>query len=69
VQPDLLVVCDESKLDKGSVNGPLDLMIEIVSPSNTHSELFRKFNYYLKAGVCEYWVVDLESMTAYPLPC
>jgi len=61
VQPDLLVVCDEGKLDKGSVNGSPDLVIEIVSPSNTHSELFRKFNYYLKAGVREYWVVDPES--------
>jgi len=61
VQPDLLVVCDESKLDKGSVNGPPDLAIEIVSPSNTYSELFRKFNYYLKAGAREYWVIDPES--------
>ena len=61
VQPDLLVVCDESKIDKGSINGPPDLIIEIVSPSNTHSELFRKFNYYLEAGVREYWVVDPES--------
>ena len=60
VQPDLLVVCDESKLDKGSVNGPPDLVVEIVSPSNTYSELFRKFNYYLEAGVQEYWVIDPE---------
>ena len=60
VQPDLLVVCDKSKLDKGSVNGAPDLIIEIASPSNTHSELFRKFNYYLKAKVREYWVVDPE---------
>jgi len=65
VQPDLLVVCDEGKLDKGSVNGPPDLVIEIVSPSNTHSELFRKFNYYLEAGVREYWVVDPESRIAH----
>ena len=60
VQPDLLVVCDQCKLGKGSVNGPPDLIIEIVSPSNTHSELFLKFQYYLKAGVREYWVVDPE---------
>jgi len=60
VQPDLLVVCDKSKLSKGSVDGPPDLVIEIVSPSNTYSELFLKFNYYLKAGVREYWVIDPE---------
>jgi len=60
VQPDLLVICDKTKLAKGSVDGAPDLVIEIVSPSNTHSELFLKFNYYLKAGVREYWVIDPE---------
>ena len=61
VQPDLLVVCDETTIDKGSINGAPDLVIEIVSPSNSYSELFRKFHYYLKAGVREYWVVDPEE--------
>ena len=60
VQPDLLVVCDKNKLGKGSVEGTPDLVMEIVSPSNKHSELFLKFNYYLKAGVKEYWVIDPE---------
>jgi len=64
VQPDLLVVCDKDKLDKGSVNGPPDLIIEIFSPSNTRGDLFRKFNYYLEAGVREYWVIDPESRSA-----
>ena len=58
VQPDLLVVCDKNKLGKGAVNGAPDLVVEIVSPSNTHSELFLKFQYYLQAGVREYWIVD-----------
>ena len=61
VQPDLLVVCDNKKLGKGSVNGAPDLVIEIVSPSNTHSQLFHKFQYYLEAKVREYWVVDPEE--------
>jgi len=61
VQPDLLVVCDESKLGKASVNGPPDMIIEIFSPSNSSSELLRKFNYYLEAGVREYWVLDPET--------
>ena len=56
-QPDLLVVCDDKKLSKGSVDGPPDLVIEIISPSNTHSQLFYKFHYYLEAGVREYWTV------------
>ena len=61
IQPDLLVVCDEKKLGKNSVNGAPDLAIEIVSPSNTHRELFLKFQYYLEAGVREYWVIDPEE--------
>ena len=58
VQPDLLVVCDTNKLGKGSVNGPPDLVIEIVSPSNTNHEMFVKFQVYLESGVREYWVID-----------
>jgi len=61
LQPDLLVVCDKDKLGKGSVNGAPDLVVEVVSPSNSHSELFRKFQYYLEAGVREYWVIDPET--------
>jgi Uma2 family endonuclease len=61
IQPDLLVVCDNEKLGKGSVNGPPDLAIEIVSPSNSLKELFLKFQYYLEAGVREYWVIDPEE--------
>jgi len=61
VQPDLLVVCDKDKLGKGSVNGAPDLAVEIVSPSNSHRELFIKFQYYLEAGIREYWVIDPEE--------
>jgi len=61
LQPDLLVVCDKDKLGKRSVNGAPDLVVEIVSPSNTHSEVFHKFHYYLEAGVREYWVIEPET--------
>jgi len=61
VQPDLLVVCDKNKIARNSIDGSPDLVIEIVSPSNTHSELFLKFQYYLEAGVREYWVIDPET--------
>ena len=61
VQPDLLVVCDKDKIAKSSVNGPPDLVIEILSPSNTHGEQFYKFQYYLEAGVREYWVIEPEE--------
>ena len=61
VQPDLLVVCDRSKIAKGSVNGPPELAVEIVSPSTSKKELFLKFMAYLDAGVQEYWVIEPEQ--------
>ena len=61
VQPDLLVVCDRDKLGKGSVNGAPDLVVEISSPSNSSKEMFLKFQYYLDAGVREYWVIEPEE--------
>jgi Uma2 family endonuclease len=62
VQPDLLVVCDKSKLADGkSCRGAPDLVIEILSPSNTANPLLLKFNHYLAAGVREYWVIVPET--------
>jgi Uma2 family endonuclease len=62
VQPDLLVVCDESKLADGkSCRGAPDMVIEILSPSNTSPALLLKFNQYLAAGVREYWVISPET--------
>lgn len=58
VQPDLLVVCDRSKLDGKRCNGAPDFIIEIVSPSNPSDDYIRKLYYYKNAGVREYWIVD-----------
>jgi Uma2 family endonuclease len=61
VQPDILVVCDESKISKGSIDGPPDLVMEVVSPSNTHKLMLLKLQTYMKAGVREYWVLEPEE--------
>jgi Uma2 family endonuclease len=63
VQPDILVVCDQARLGKGSVNGPPDLVMEILSDSNSRKEMFRKFQHYMNAGVREYWILDPEEKT------
>lgn len=39
VEPDITLICDDEKLEKGGCYGALDFVIEIVSPSN------RKFDY------------------------
>lgn len=58
VQPDICVVCDESKLDDQGCNGAPDLIIEILSPGNSNREMKEKFHLYEKNGVHEYWMVD-----------
>ena len=64
-QPDIIVVCDLSKLDdKGCVGAP-DLVVEIVSPSTAKKDWHLKFGMYEKAGVREYWIVDPKAKTVY----
>lgn len=69
VQPDLLVVCDKSKLDKQGCNGAPDLVVEILSGSNSSREMRDKFTLYESAGVREYWLVqpEMESVLVYSL--
>ncbi len=57
VQPDLCVVCDETKIDERGCLGAPDIAIEILSPGNNRKELHYKFDLYKEAGVLEYWVV------------
>jgi len=57
VQPDICIICDKSKLDdKGCIGAP-DMIVEIVSLSNTKHDVKTKFNLYQQNGVREYWIV------------
>jgi Uma2 family endonuclease len=58
VQPDLCVVCDESKIDDRGCLGAPDLVIEILSPGNSKKEVDNKFDLYQESGVREYWIVQ-----------
>ena len=61
VQPDLLVICDTHRLQASHLDGPPELAVEVLSPSNERHERLRKLNLYARAGVAEYWLV-----TPYP---
>ena len=61
VQPDIVVVCDKSKLDEKGCNGAPDMVVEILSPTTAGHDRILKFKQYLKAGVREYWIVDPEN--------
>ena len=57
VQPDLCIVCDLSKIDEKGIIGAPDMVVEVLSPSNTKFMMRQKFDKYEEAGVKEYWVV------------
>jgi Uma2 family endonuclease len=61
VQPDLLVVCDEKKLEERGVTGAPDLVVEILSPYTARKDLTKKFDLYERAGVREYWLVHPDE--------
>ncbi|MEC5164910.1 Uma2 family endonuclease [Flavobacterium sp. PL11] len=65
VQPDLCVICDESKLDARGAIGAPELMIEILSPGNSKKEMRYKYDLYQEAGVLEYWIVNPENKTIF----
>lgn len=57
IQPDVMVICDRSKITDSRVVGAPDLIIEVVSDSNMYHDVFRKKLKYQNAGVREYWMV------------
>jgi len=63
VQPDIVVVCDKSKLDDRGCNGAPDFIIEILLPSTAKMDMILKLNLYEKAGVKEYWLVHPTDHT------
>lgn len=69
VQPDIVVVCDQSKLDDKGCQGAPDFIIEILSPSTASNDHILKLNLYEKNGVKEYWIVspDYQIVMIYRL--
>lgn len=62
-QPDLLIVLKEhyALVERNRLNGPADIVIEIISPSTGNVDRGDKFYEYQKGGVPEYWIIDPEN--------
>jgi Uma2 family endonuclease len=60
VVPDILFVAAkrEEILTEKNVQGPPDLMVEVLSPGSRRIDEVRKYRLYQRTGVQEYWVVD-----------
>lgn len=59
VQPDVLVVCDPSKIDEKRCHGAPDWLVEVTS-TNRMRDFCQKLWLYQRSGVREYWIVDTK---------
>jgi Uma2 family endonuclease len=60
VEPDLMFISKEHRgiITAKNIQGSPDLLIEILSPSNTQYDEVTKRALYERTGVGEYWIVD-----------
>jgi len=59
-EPDILFVAEEhlERLKQTYLDGPADLVVEIVSPESLGRDRGQKFYEYEQAGIPEYWLID-----------
>ncbi len=64
-QPDIVVLLRESRgrIEHGHFEGPPDLVVEVLSPSNAGDDLVHKKRVYERSGVREYWIADPREQT------
>ena len=60
-EPDVVVVCDASKMDKSGIRGAPDFIIEVLSPSTARFDQIEKRKAYERAGVREFWLIDIPG--------
>jgi Uma2 family endonuclease len=63
VEPAIVVMLRKNvgRIGEELVDGPPDVVVEVLSPSNRAQDLVRKAALYAEHGVPEYWIVDLEA--------
>ena len=61
VQPDIVVVCDQDKLDERGCLGAPDITVEILSPTTSYKDQTEKLLLYEKHGIKEYWIVNPDA--------
>lgn len=59
-EPDLFVVTNArlSQVQRQYLDGPADLVVEIVSDDSVRRDRHEKLHEYERAGVTEYWIID-----------
>lgn len=57
--PDAMIICNPSQVKSDCVVGAPTLVVEVLSPSTAMRDRTSKMRAYAKAGVQEYWLVDV----------
>jgi prevent-host-death family protein len=66
VQPDVIVICDTDKVSQDNkYEGIPTLVVEVLSLSTKGKDMVVKLNLYMKSGIREYWVADLENKSIF----
>jgi Uma2 family endonuclease len=62
-EPDLLFVNEagRERVKETHLDGPADLVVEIVSPESVARDWGDKFYEYQRAGIAEYWLIDPQT--------
>ena len=65
IQPDIVFIASHRLhiVHEDFIEGPPDLIVEILSPSNWIADRRDKYRIYALAGVREYWIVDPQQRT------
>jgi Uma2 family endonuclease len=68
MQPDIVVVTNDNReiLAESHIEGPPDLVVEIVSPTTERLDRRVKLARYELLGVSEYWIVDPAARVIEP---
>ena len=65
-EPDLVFVRTEhlDRVQRQFIDGPGDLVVEVVSPGSQDTDRNVKFREYEAGGVAEYWLIDPDKRSA-----
>ena len=61
LEPDISIICDQSKLNDRGCSGAPDWIIEVTSPTDPQRDYGVKLFKYRTAGVREYWIINPQK--------
>ncbi len=69
LRPDVIFISSERKeiIKESAIEGAPDIVVEVCSPSTASRDMVEKRDIYERAGVKEYWIVDIEGNEIYVL--